>query len=185
MKLKKNEKKNLLKLSRVVLKKELGINNEELPPKNEKFDEKRGVFVTINNKGSLRGCIGYIKAVDTIWESVKRMTKQAAFHDPRFSSIKKNEVDDLNIEISVLSKLKEVKDKKEIKIGRDGLLIRKKFYSGVLLPQVATEYNWDRIEFLQNTCKKAGLQSDCFKDETVKVYRFSAEVFDERGLNVD
>src|SRR6056297_2573849 len=171
-----SEKRELLKLSRKVLENELKNENNPLKNDNAKFDKKRGVFVTIKNKQNLRGCIGYIKPIDTIWNSVIKMTKSAAFNDPRFSSVKKDELSDLDIEISVLSKLIQIEDVESIKVGRDGLLIQKGYNSGVLLPQVATKNNWNAETFLENTCWKAGLGKNCYEKEDTDVFRFEAEV---------
>lgn len=176
------EKKQLLKLSRKILENELENKNHSLENDNTKFDKKRGVFVTINNKKTLRGCIGYIKPIDTIWNSVIRMTKSAAFNDPRFASIEKDELSDLDIEISVLSKLIKVRNIEDIQVGRDGLLIKKGFNSGVLLPQVATKNNWDSKTFLENTCWKAGLNKNCYENEDVEIFRFEADVFSESEM---
>ncbi|TYB31067.1 MAG: AmmeMemoRadiSam system protein A [Candidatus Mcinerneyibacterium aminivorans] len=176
------EKKELLTLARNVLENELLAKNHKLENKNKIFNKKRGVFVTLNNENKLRGCIGYIKPIDTIWNSIIKMAKSAAFKDPRFSPVTKNELEDLNIEISILSKLIKIDGVEDIKAGRDGLLIQKGFSSGVLLPQVATDNNWDSTTFLQNTCWKAGLNKNCYEDENVEIFRFEADVFSESEL---
>jgi len=142
------------------------------------LNEKRGAFVTLHKQGRLRGCIGYIVGIAPLIETVQRMAIAAAFEDPRFPPVQLEEFEHLNIEISVLTPLKRVKDIKEIKIGRDGLLIRKGFYQGLLLPQVAEEEGWDVETFLQHTCLKAGLSPDSWKEADTVIERFSAQIFD-------
>ncbi|MFQ6078283.1 MAG: AmmeMemoRadiSam system protein A [Thermodesulfobacteriota bacterium] len=139
--------------------------------------EKRGAFVTINKGGQLRGCIGYIKAYKPLYQTVEEMAVQAAFHDPRFDPVTEGEVPDLKIEISVLTPLRRVKDVEEIEVGKHGILMEKGFHSGLLLPQVATEYGWDRKTFLEHTCFKAGLPKDAWKDEDTVISIFSADIF--------
>ena len=143
----------------------------------DSLKEKGGAFVTIKKKGDLRGCIGYIRAVLPIYETVKEAAIQAAFHDPRFSPIDRDEWKDIDIEISVLTPFKKIKDVEEIEVGRHGLYIEQGYDTGLLLPQVATEYSWDRTTFLEHTCHKAGLAKDAWKSADTTIYIFSAEVF--------
>ena len=105
------------------------------------------------------------------------MAQAAAFQDPRFPPLAKNELIDLDIEISVLTPFRLIQDVKEIQVGQHGLYIEKGGYSGLLLPQVATEYHWDRRTFLEHTCLKAGLPGDAWQDKKTKIYVFSAEIF--------
>jgi len=105
------------------------------------------------------------------------MAIQAAFHDPRFNALTKEEYDDIEIEISVLSPLKKIDSIDEIQVGTHGIYIEKGFYSGLLLPQVATEYGWDRKTFLEHTCYKAGLPKDAYKEKDTNIYIFSADIF--------
>ena len=139
--------------------------------------QQRGAFVTLHKNGELRGCIGYIVPYDSLDSTVKKMAVAAAFEDPRFPPLRKEEFEEIDIEISALTPLKKINNINEIEVGKHGILIRKGPYSGVLLPQVATEYNWDRITFLSQTCMKAGLHSNCWQDEDTEIYIFSAEVF--------
>ena len=139
--------------------------------------ENRGAFVTINKRGQLRGCIGYIQSYKPLYQTVEEMAAQAAFNDPRFDSVTERELPDLEIEISVLTPLKRIKGVEEIEVGKHGILIEKGFYSGLLLPQVATEYGWDRKTFLEHTCLKAGLPKDAWKDEDTAISIFSADIF--------
>ena len=139
--------------------------------------EKRGAFVTIYKKGQLRGCIGYIQPYKPLYQTIEEMAVQAAFHDPRFNPVTERELSDLEIEISVLTPLKRIKDVEEIEVGKHGILIEKGFHSGLLLPQVATEYGWNRKTFLEHTCFKAGLPKDAWKDEDTVISVFSADIF--------
>ena len=177
------EKRTLLKVARKTIESRLaGKDIPEIPIESEKLKEKRGSFVTIKKHGKLRGCIGYIEAVKPLHVAVEEMALSAAFGDPRFHPVTPQELDELDLEISVLSPLTEVKDINDIQVGRHGIYIVKGFYSGLLLPQVATEYNWDRMTFLRETCRKAGLPPQAWKDKDTRVYVFSADVFGEEGL---
>jgi AmmeMemoRadiSam system protein A len=143
----------------------------------EIMKEKRGAFVTIKKNDQLRGCIGYLKGVSPLHETIREMAIQAAFRDPRFGPLQQNEWKDIDIEISVLTPLKKINDASEIEIGVHGLYIERGPYSGLLLPQVATEQHWDRTTFLENTCFKAGLSRDAWKSKDAVIYIFSADVF--------
>lgn len=139
--------------------------------------EKRGAFVSLHRKGCLRGCIGYIRAEKPLYKTIQEMSLSAAFQDPRFEPLGKDELEDLQIEISVLTPMEPVTDIRGIEVGRHGLMIVKGYHSGLLLPQVAVQYGWDRETFLEHTCLKAGLPQDAWKDGEVKIYAFSADVF--------
>ena len=175
-----DERLFLLQLARNVIAK---TSNGESPEMPEYFSEnlvkKLGVFVSLHKKGDLRGCIGYVEGIKPLQDGVIEMAQSAAFNDPRFAPVKSNEVEDLELEISVLSPITEVKNIDEIVIGKHGLIIENGFYKGLLLPQVATENHWDRTEFLQHTCRKSGLPIDAWKDKKTKIYFFSAEIFSE------
>jgi len=139
--------------------------------------ENRGAFVTLNKKGQLRGCIGYLEGRGPLHKTVEEMAEAAAFRDPRFPSVKEKEIPDLEIEISVLTPLKRITDVLEIEVGKHGIYIKKGWSSGLLLPQVATEYGWDRQSFLEHTCNKAGLPSSAWKEKDTEIYIFSADIF--------
>lgn len=139
--------------------------------------EKKGAFVTLKKHGRLRGCIGQIRALRPLSQTVIDMAQAAAFEDPRFPPVSKEELPDLSIEISVLSPLRLIEDIQEIEVGRHGLYLERGFQSGLLLPQVAVEYRWDVPTFLEQTCLKAGLPPQAWKDKKTKIYLFSAEVF--------
>ncbi len=139
--------------------------------------EKRGAFVTLKKHGHLRGCIGYVEGIKPLCKAVEEMAIAAALHDPRFNPVTEAELSQLEIEISVLTPLRRIKDIGEIEVGKHGLIIQRGPRSGLLLPQVATEYGWDRKTFLEHTCLKAGLPTDAWKDKDTGIYVFSAEVF--------
>lgn len=161
------------------------------PPMNlpEKFYERCGVFVTINKredgKKQLRGCIGYPYPDKPLLEAIIDSGIAAAVEDPRFEPLSVNELNEVIIEVSVLTppELIVVKSPKEypskVKIGEDGLIFRWAWGSGLLLPQVPVEYNWDAEEFLSNTCMKAGASPDAWLLPNVKIYKFQAIIFEE------
>ncbi|MBW2992624.1 AmmeMemoRadiSam system protein A [Candidatus Woesearchaeota archaeon] len=151
----------------------------------KEFSEKRGAFVTLTSDEELRGCIGVVEAIYPLWETIVHAAESAAFGDPRFGPLEKEEFGRVKVEISVLTepKLIEVKEAsdylKDIKTGKDGLIIEGVYGKGLLLPQVATEWKWDAKEFLEHTCEKAGLDRDAWKDLDNKIYKFQAQIFSE------
>ncbi len=151
----------------------------------KEFDEKLGVFVSLYIDGELTGCIGYVEPTMPLWESVVQAARGAAFEDPRFPPLKEKQYKKIKMEISVLSKLKEIEVDKpaeypsKVEIGKDGLVIKDEFGYGILLPQVAKEWDWGPEEFLNQTCLKAGLSPDCWNNMKRNVYRFQAQVFTE------
>jgi len=155
----------------------------------EKFSFNSGVFVTLNNPGGLRGCIGFPMPEKKLSHAIIDGAIAAATEDPRFPSVKINELNDYVFEVTVLTPPVEidVSDPTEylekIKVGRDGLIIRHSFSSGLLLPQVPVEYGWDVEEFLQHTCEKAGLARDTWKNESVKIEKFEGIIFKEETPN--
>jgi len=155
----------------------------------EKFSFNSGVFVTLNNPDGLRGCIGFPIPEKKLSYAIIEGAIAAATEDPRFPSVKTNELNDIVFEVTVLTppvKI-DVSDPMEylekIKVGRDGLIIRHSFSSGLLLPQVPVEYNWNVEEFLQHTCEKAGLSRDTWKNESVKSEKFEGIIFKEETPN--
>lgn len=175
-----SDKQILLKIARQSI--ESGVENATPPAVDVTspiLKEHRGAFVTLTKQGMLRGCIGYIFPIKPLAETVQEMAAAAAFRDPRFSPVTANEVPKLEIEISVLTPLKEIKDVTEIEVGKHGIVIEKWGQSGLLLPQVATEYGWDRDTFLEHTCRKAGLPTNAWKDPQTVIKIFSAEIFHE------
>jgi AmmeMemoRadiSam system protein A len=139
-----------------------------------------GAFVTLRTKrGDLRGCIGSIRAIEPLYRAVAASAISAAFHDPRFFPVRADEMASLELEISVMGPIEQVRNVEEIEVGRDGLIISRGRYAGLLLPQVATEYGWDRQTFLDQTCIKAGLEPGAWRSEQTRIEKFAAEVFGE------
>jgi AmmeMemoRadiSam system protein A len=172
------DKETLLHIAKTVIQcKARGKSVPKFRVDSSVLKEKRGAFVTVNKGGQLRGCIGYIKAHKPLYQTVEEMAAQAAFHDPRFDPVTERELPDLAIEISVLTPLKRIKDVEEVQVGKHGIIIEKGFHSGLLLPQVAAEYGWDRKTFLEHTCFKAGLPKDAWQDEDTIISIFSADIF--------
>jgi uncharacterized protein (TIGR00296 family) len=154
---------------------------EDLPAS---FEEKRGVFVTLNKYGNLRGCIGYPYPVFKLKDAIIDAAISAAVGDPRFPPVTKREFEDVTIELTVLSMPQVLKVKprelpKYVEIGRHGLIVKRGLYQGLLLPQVATEYNWSAEEFLCQTCWKAGLPQDAWLEEETEVSTFEGQIFRE------
>lgn len=142
-----------------------------------KLKEPRGAFVCLHKRGDLRGCIGMIEGFGPLSQTVKEMAIQAAFADPRFCPLNPHELDELDLEISVLTPLERINDPSQIEIGKHGLLIRRHSHSGLLLPQVATEHGWDRVQFLEWTCRKASIPPKAWQDSDTEIYVFSADIF--------
>jgi len=144
--------------------------------------QEMGAFVTLNKDGQLKGCIGSLTATQPLYLTVRDMAIEAAVDDPRFSPLKQEELDEVEIEISALSPLQRVDSADKIALGKDGVVVRKGYHSGVFLPQVATETGWSKDEFLNNLCEqKAGLAPSAWKDKETELYIFGAEVFSEKG----
>ena len=146
-------------------------------------DEPMGVFITLRKNEELRGCIGYVEGYKPLYESIPEMSEAAATKDPRFDPIKEDEIEEINLEISLLSPLEKIDSPEQIKVGIHGIVIKKGFNKGLLLPQVAEENNWDRQTFLEHTCLKANLHPDSWKDDEIEIFVFSAEVFSEGSEN--
>ena len=143
---------------------------------NKNLLSQRGCFVTIKQNESLRGCIGSFVSDKPLFALVQDMAISAATRDPRFYPMKKNDLADFQLEISVLSPMRKITSIDDIVVGTHGLYIEKNFHRGVLLPQVAVEYHWDRLTFINQTCVKAGLPADAWK-EGADIFIFSAEIF--------
>ena len=175
------EREALLKLARQTIEELVAAGKSDQPPAGLPGPEmERGAFVTIHRHGQLRGCIGNFTADGSLVNTICDMAEAAASQDPRFPPVSAAELDDIDLEISVLSPLREVEDVAEIEVGKHGIYIINPRGRGVLLPQVATEYGWDRETFLDHTCLKAGLSPDCWKDPASQVLVFSAQIFGEK-----
>ena len=155
----------------------------------KKFSFDSGVFVTLNKPDGLRGCIGFPMPEKKLSHAIIEGSIAAATEDPRFPSVTTKELNDITFEVTVLTPPVEidVSDPMEyltkIKVGRDGLIVRHSFYSGLLLPQVPGEYGWSVEEFLQHTCHKAGLEKDFWKSGKAKIEKFEGIVFNEEKPN--
>ena len=149
-------------------------------PVDSRFEEHGAAFVTLERDGHLRGCIGYSEALYPLHETVARCAVAAATQDYRFSPVTLEELPDLRISVSALTPLTKLKRIEDLEPGRHGLLITDEEHRGLLLPQVAAERGWDRERFLKETCRKAGLSGDAWKDKEVEIFTFEADVVDEK-----
>lgn len=151
-----------------------GVDFESCAP------EPRGAFVTLKTSGGgLRGCIGTILPIGPLDETVVRMAVAAAVEDPRFPAVSSSELPSLKLEISALTVPETVPDVGSIEVGRHGLIITFGYRKGLLLPQVAPEWGWNRVQFLEHTCEKAGLSPETWKRPGVRIEWFEAEVWGE------
>ena len=186
------EGKFLVKLARKAVEHYLIAGERIRPPEDtpERFyKDKYGVFTTIEiyekGKTYLRGCIGFPYGYQNMIKAIIESALAAAFEDPRFPPLSKEELDQVIFEISILSPIQQLKvdDPREyprkIKVGYHGLIIEKGIFSGLLLPQVPVEYGWNEEEFLCQTCMKAGLTPECWLDRETRVYIFQAQIFKE------
>ena len=175
------EKDTLLKIARGSIETYVKDNSplEVDVPSPTLFDDS-GAFVSLHKNGRLRGCIGTFASPQPLYITVRDMAVAACSGDPRFVPVEESELDSICIEISVLSPLKEINDISEIEVGRHGLYITKGRWRGVLLPQVAVEHGFDREKFLEETCLKAGLETDDWKEDA-RIFVFEAEIIKEDG----
>jgi AmmeMemoRadiSam system protein A len=172
-----SDKKLLLGLARAAIEAHLNGNTPAVPKDLPSFlCEPRGVFVSLHRQGRLRGCIGYLEAVKPLGQAIQEMAAAAAFHDPRFRPLQAQELEELEVEISILTPMRLIEKVEEIRVGTHGLYIERGFSRGLLLPQVATQCGWDRNTFLDQTCCKAGLPPDAWKDKATRIYTFTAEI---------
>jgi hypothetical protein len=180
-KLTENEQKHLMDIAKnsVISAVEDGQIHECSSGGYPSLEKDRGAFVTLNERGQLRGCIGYVSAVQPLYETIRGAAISAALKDSRFPPVKKEELDQITYEISVLSPFHRIYDTDQIEVGKHGLMIRKGKNEGLLLPQVATDNDWDCMTFLRQTCRKAGLSLDAWKDADTDIFVFSAFVFGE------
>jgi len=151
------------------------------------FDEKRGVFVTLTKSGSLRGCIGFPYPVMPLGEAIVHAAKAAALEDPRFPPVTKDELAAISLEVTVLTVPETLggepaKRPQMVIVGKHGLIVRGMGTSGLLLPQVATEYGWDARTFLDHTCIKAGLSERCWTSKNIEILTFEGQIFPEQVL---
>lgn len=174
-----SEKKEALKIASDALNDY--IKNKKIPQLNVRngiLNIPLGAFVTLRKSGQLRGCIGSFEAKDPLAKVIQDMTISAATNDIRFQPVTADELSDISIEISVLTPRKRIESWREIVLGRDGVVVQKSFAAGTFLPQVASESGWNLEQFLSELCtQKAGFEKDCYKDPSVTLYTFEAQVF--------
>jgi len=168
----------LMRLAHLSIREEVMVRPLAKVPSSPHLQEERGAFVSLHKEGKLRGCIGRIAAVTPLDQTVREMARAAALEDPRFPPVTAEDLDALQVEISVLSTMREISPH-EVVVGRDGLLISYNGRRGLLVPQVARQWRWSREMFLAQTCLKAGLPLDQWK-RGATVEAFTAEVFRER-----
>ena len=183
MKLTSEEKKELLQLAHgsIVAKCENRKYSFEIP-KSEALNQRGGVFVSLYHSDQLAGCIGFIESDEVLYNSVVQVSESAAFKDPRFRNVRKEDLQGLQIEISILSPLELVERPEDIEIGLHGIYLKTELNHGLLLPQVAPRYNWTSETFLDQTCLKAGLTAGYWRKSEVEIYRFSAEIFSDNDV---
>jgi AmmeMemoRadiSam system protein A len=172
------ERALLLRLAHDSISSALESRQIALNPPTPHLAEPRGVFASLYLHGNLRGCVGYVLPTSSVYRAVAETARAAAFNDNRFPPVTKDEAPNLQIELSILSPPQPI-DPEAIEIGRHGLLISQHGRRGLLLPQVAAERQWDRITFLDQTCRKAGLPPDAWHNGA-SVQAFTAEIFGEK-----
>ncbi len=173
------QKQRLLSVARQALRHAVGLAPApSLETEDPVLQRPSGAFVTLKVGGMLRGCIGHIEPVYPLLRTVSEMAQAAALEDPRFPPVTAEEEPRVHLEISVMSPVTPVPDLEAIEVGRHGLVVEKGPFRGLLLPQVAPEWGWNREEFLRHTCRKAGLPADAYR-RGAKVSWFEAEVFGE------
>ena len=180
--LNKEQRKKLLQIARSSIEAYLKTGKKmEVTDSDPVLNKEMGAFVTLDEHGELRGCIGHMQGTQSLYLTVRDMAIEAATGDPRFPKVESNELKDIEIEISVLSPLEKVDSADKIEMGVHGVIVKRGFSSGVFLPQVAKETGWSKEEFLSNLCAhKAGLPADAWKDPSTELYIFTAEVFSEK-----
>jgi AmmeMemoRadiSam system protein A len=159
------------------------VSHRPLPdviPQQEFFAEHRGVFVTLYVRHRLQGCIGVVEAKEPLGKAIFRCAASAAMEDPRFAPMKPEQLGELNIEISLLSSMEPIVPD-SIEIGRHGLLVLLRAHRGLLLPQVAIEHRLTREQFLEETCRKAGLPREAWRDPEARIFGFTCEVFSDKS----
>jgi len=156
----------------------------EVPSPTGRLSQHSGAFVTLHCRGRLRGCIGQVEPAYPLANTVTRCAVAAAQEDPRFDLVRPEELSELEIEISILSPLEPIRPE-QIEVGVHGLMVSRGGLRGLLLPQVATQYGWTREHFLEETCVKAGLERNAWKDSATRIEAFTAEVFSEADFRAE
>jgi AmmeMemoRadiSam system protein B/AmmeMemoRadiSam system protein A len=175
-------KNKMLKIARESIKEFLKTGKiKKVQEKEHIFNEKYGLFVTLKKYGELRGCIGITEPIYSLNEALPQIACSSAFNDSRFPPVSEKELNDINIEISILSKPQRIKNPDEIVMGKHGVIVRKGGRAGLFLPQVAEETGWSKEEFMSNLCMhKAGLPPDAWKDKDTELYIFTVYNFEEK-----
>lgn len=177
------DKRSLKDLARLSIAGSLSGRGPASPPEpaSELLRRELGAFVTLKRGGQLRGCIGNIIGSGPVFRTVWNMARSAAFQDPRFRPLEAPELDDLELEISILGPIEPCPDPGLVEVGRHGLIVRQEgrqgARQGLLLPQVPLEWGWDREQFLAQTCRKAGLPASAWRNPATEIYWFEAVVF--------
>lgn len=182
--LNREQRQKLLEIARTTIANALSGRHEEIDEStlDEPLKNPSGVFVTLRTRdGELRGCIGSLYPTAPLYRAVVTSAINAAFRDPRFDPLKAGELDGIEIEISVMGPIQPATPE-DVVVGRDGLIVSRGRHAGLLLPQVATEYGWDRDTFLRQTCVKAGLSPESWRAPDCRLERFEAEVFGEERM---
>jgi AmmeMemoRadiSam system protein A len=178
VKVSEEDRRELLRAAREAIRRALLGEPPPPLPSEGIFAERAGVFVSLHKRGELRGCIGHPVGDQAIRAVLGSCAVAAAREDPRFPPVETQELDGIDIEISLLGPIEPVDDVGTIEVGRHGLIVEQGWQRGLLLPQVATEYHWDRETFLRHACLKAGLPRDAWQ-KGARLYKFEAEVFGE------
>jgi AmmeMemoRadiSam system protein A len=175
-----SDKATLLKLARSTLESHFeGTATTEYPASAGALADQKGAFVSLHRGEELRGCIGQLYPDRELGKIIQHCVLSAALQDTRFVPVSREELQDLQIEISVLSPFRRIKNVESIEVGKHGLYVEQGQFRGLLLPQVATQFQWDRQTFLEQTCRKAGLPDTAWQDSRTVIYTFEAEVFSE------
>ena len=174
------ERALLLKLAHESIESALGGQDVSLTAPSAHLAEPRGAFTTLHIRGELRGCVGYVFPVASLYRTIAETARAAAFEDNRFCSVSREEASELEVHLSVLSALQPIRAE-DVEVGRHGLLVSQGMHRGLLLPQVPVEHGWDRVTFLEQTCRKAGLPMDAWQ-RGATLESFTAEVFGDRDL---
>ncbi|MCL2294511.1 MAG: AmmeMemoRadiSam system protein A [Spirochaetes bacterium] len=174
------EKKILLESARETIAAKLENRKAVYTPATKTLEAINGAFVTLHKFGQLRGCIGNLIGVKPLYATIREMALASAFDDPRFPPLSKKELEEIDIEISVLSPLKKINSIDEIKIGEHGILLKMGFSSATFLPQVAVEQKWGVKELMENVCFKAGMDVNSWKAPDAELFVYSAIVFGEK-----
>jgi AmmeMemoRadiSam system protein A len=174
-----SDRQRLLRIARDAIVAHVGgASSESVVCHDEAPGRRGGAFVTLHSGDQLRGCVGHIEMDEPLVDVVRRCAVAACSTDQRFPAVVASELPQLALELSLLGPLEPIAGPDEIEINRHGLVVEKGWHRGLLLPQVATEWNWNPQQFLEQTCRKAGLAPDAWKHDA-KLWRFEAEVFGE------